>query len=148
MAGTKADRRGWGRTISAVVLVFVLTGVLAGLVWAWLAPSAAELADRPDIALRVDATYGLVAFGGGVLASLAASLRHRREGMALVVGVVVGSVLGAVAQLALGVLLGTPMVRAVPMLLAWPIGALIVVVSAGVTYGLGEDLPQPWDRSG
>jgi hypothetical protein len=33
------------------------------------------------------------------------------------------------------------MVRALPVLLLWPIAALLIVVSVGLTVGLGTDSP-------
>jgi hypothetical protein len=44
-------------------------------------------------------------------------------------------------MLAIGQLLGAPMVRALPVLLLWPIAALLIVVSVGLTVGLGTDSP-------
>lgn len=125
------------RAGALVVRAMTLAGIPAGLVWAWQAPSAAEVAAEPSLAVSADALFGVVAAVAGVALTLITAEGYRERGMAYVVGVAVGGLCGSAVMLAIGVALGRPVVAALPMLLLWSVSGLVVVVAVGVTYGLG-----------
>jgi hypothetical protein len=114
--------RGWPevradlRSSVRLVLVLALAGVLAGLLWWWLAPRAdfritesgpVVLGNPPDeLLVADDAIFALILAGFGLVAGASAWFLRRRRGVASVFALAVGgSAMGAVAW-QLGELLG------------------------------------------
>ena len=126
-----------------IVLVSLGVGVLVGIVWVLLAPSANDVHVDPGLAASVDAAFGVVAAIAGAIIGFVSALLLRRHGIALSVGVVLGGIAGSGVALGVGLLLGEPLVRALPMLLLWPIAGMVGVVAVGVAVGLGPDPQHP-----
>jgi len=137
-----SDSRAPQRSASLVVLGSVLVGVVAGLLWAWWAPSGEQVAAHGELAVTSDAWFGAIALGCGGVLGLVASWRVRRHPFALIGGVLVGALLGVAMAVSVGLLLGQPEVRALPVLLAWPIAAMIALVAVGFSYGLDDEPDQ------
>jgi hypothetical protein len=115
--------RGWSeiradlRSSARLVLVLALAGLLAGLLWWWLAPRAdfrvtdagPVVIGNPAEELRVadDAVFALIVGAFGLIAGAAAWFLRRRRGVATVLALAVGGSLLAVVAWQLGELLGT-----------------------------------------
>jgi hypothetical protein len=114
--GPSADAywRGWPeiradlRSSARLVLVLAVTGVLAGLLWWWLAPRADfRITDTGPVAIgdpsgelliADDAVLALILAGMGLVAGAAAWFLRRRRGVATVLALAVGaSAMAAVA---------------------------------------------------
>ncbi|MFF4184116.1 ABC transporter permease [Streptomyces sp. NPDC001691] len=153
-----------------VALVVTLAGVALGLLWLWLAPRVPLVADDKAVFLKDtegeeaiggDGTFILIALGLGVLSAAAVFLFRKQGGIALVVGLAVGALLGSVLAWRLGVWLGpnqdvvaaakaagkgvtfdAPLkLDAKGALLAWPIAAM--AVHLGLTALFGPRDPDP-----
>ncbi|MEV7829448.1 hypothetical protein AB0P12_02355 [Streptomyces subrutilus] len=140
---------------AAVALAVGVAGVLLGLLWAWLAPRVQYVSNGQAVFLRdsesearigSDGTFFLLAAGFGVLSAVAVFLWRRAGGVALVIGLAVGSVFASLVGWRLGLWLGpssdlrAAALRAgkgVPfdaplqllahgVLLAWPMAAVLV----------------------
>lgn len=114
--------RGWPevradlRSSVRLVLVLALAGVVAGLVWWWLAPradfritsSGPVAIGNPSEELRVadDSVFTLIVIGFGLVAGAAAWFLRRRRGVATVVALAVGGSAMAAVAWQLGELLG------------------------------------------
>lgn len=114
--------RGWSEiradlhVAARVVLVLVLAGVLAGLVWWWLAPRAdfrvtaggAVVIGNPSEELFVadDGVFVLVLAGFGLAAGIATWFLRRRRGVAMLLALSIGCAAMAVVAWQLGALLG------------------------------------------
>ncbi|MGP4002837.1 DUF2567 domain-containing protein [Streptomyces sp. 8N706] len=156
----------------AVLLALALTsaGVLLGLLWLWLAPRVPLISDGKAVyfknsegeeAVGADGTFVLLALGFGALAALVVFCLFRRGGIALVVALAVGGLLGSVVAWRLGVWLGPPQdvaaharslgkgavfdaplqLRAKGALLAWPIAA--AALHLALTGFFGPRDPEP-----
>ncbi|WP_330295947.1 hypothetical protein [Streptomyces sp. NBC_00503] len=157
---------------AAIALAVGVTGVLLGLLWAWLAPRVQYVSNGEAVFLRdtesearigADATFFLLALGFGVLSAVAVFLWRRRGGVPQVVGLVLGSAFAAVAGWRLGLWLGpsTDLVgvarkagKGVPFdaplelmahgaLLAWPMAAVIVHLALMALWGPREVVAGP-----
>jgi hypothetical protein len=158
------------RQAAVITVVMVVSGVLLGLLWLWLAPHVPLVADGQAVYLKdsegeqaagVDGTFTLLAVGFGVLSALIVFLLRRQGGIALVVGLALGALLGAVVAWRLGVWLGpeqdvaahakqvgkgvtfdAPLeLKAKGALLAWPLAAMLVHL--GLTALFGPRDPEP-----
>ena len=138
-----SDTRAAMRSASLVVLGSALVGVLAGVLWAWWAPSAEQVAADGQLAVISDAWLGAIGLGCGAVVGLVASSRVRRHPFALIGGLLAGAVVGVALAVSVGLLLGQPQVRALPVLLAWPIAGMIAVVAVGFSYGLDDEPDEP-----
>jgi LPXTG-motif cell wall-anchored protein len=108
----RADLRGSAR----LVLVLALAGLVAGLLWWWLAPRADfRITDAGPVAIgnppeellvADDAVLALILLGLGLLAGAAAWFLRRRRGVATVLALAVGASAMAVVAWQLGELLG------------------------------------------
>ena len=114
--------RGWPeiradlRSSARIVLVLALAGLLAGLLWWWLAPRAdfrvtdagPVVIGKPAEELLVadDAVFALIVGAFGLVAGAAAWFLRRRRGVATVIALAVGASLMAVVAWQLGELLG------------------------------------------
>ncbi|MFE7122033.1 ABC transporter permease, partial [Streptomyces sp. NPDC057654] len=143
------------RQAAIVTVAVAVSGVLLGLLWLWLAPRLPLISDDRAVYLKnpegeeaigMDGTFVLLALGFGVLTSAVVFWLRRRGGIALVVGLVVGGLLGSLLAWRVGVWLGpeTDIVAAArsagkgvvfdaPLkisakgaLLAWPFAAMVV----------------------
>lgn len=106
------------RQFILVVLVLVLTGVVAGVVWEWLwsAPVGSVVdgtwvaQDEQNLRESFSGTgwYVVIAGVAGIAGGAIAALVLDRSPLATLAGVAVGSVLGGLAMYAVGVWLGPP----------------------------------------
>jgi hypothetical protein len=162
---------------SAVVLVAVaVAGVALGLLWLWLAPRVPLISDGKAVFLKdtegeeavgADGTFVLLALALGAVSAAAVFLFRRRGGVALVVALAVGGLLGSLLGWGVGVWFGptedvvaqaksvgagvtfdAPLkLKAYGSLLAWPVAAL--VVHLGLTALFGPRDPEPeWPPTG
>jgi LPXTG-motif cell wall-anchored protein len=154
------------RSAAGIVLALALAGVLAGLLWWWLAPRAdfritatgpVPIGSPPEELLIADDTvFALVVAGVGLLAGAAAWFLRRRRGVATVLALAVGASATAVVAWQLGELLGAGPTEAeladvgarvttsltlgsLPAMALAPFTALLVYVVA-VLYARGDDL--------
>ncbi|MFD4945110.1 ABC transporter permease [Streptomyces sp. NPDC058239] len=156
---------------AAVVTVLVTAaGIGLGLLWLWLAPRVPLISDGTAVylsdsegeeAIGADGTFVLLALAFGALSAALVFLFQRRGGIALVVGLALGGLLGSLLAWWLGVSLGpnqdvvaharavgkgvifdAPLkLRAKGALLAWPLGAM--AVHLGLTALFGPRDPEP-----
>ncbi|WP_329465669.1 ABC transporter permease [Streptomyces sp. NBC_01431] len=153
-----------------IALVVTLTGVVLGLLWLWLAPRVPLIADDKAVFLKDtegeeaiggDGTFILLALGLGALTAGAVFLFRRRGGIAVVLGLAVGALLGSVLAWRLGIWLGpnqdvvaaakaagkgvtfdAPLkLNAKGALLTWPFAAM--AVHLGLTALFGPRDPEP-----
>ncbi len=138
--------RGWSeiradlRSSVRIVLVLALAGLLAGLLWWWLAPRADfRITDTGPVAIgdpseelfvADDSVLALILTALGLLAGGAAWFLRRRRGVATVLALAVGASLMAVVAWQLGELLG-----------AGPTEAQLTDVGAVVTTRLALGSP-------
>lgn len=152
---------------AAIALVVGVTGVLLGLLWAWLAPRVQYVSNGEAVFLRdtesearigSDSVFFLLSLGFGVLSASAVFLWRRRGGVPQVVGLVLGSAFAAVVGWRVGLWLGpsSDLVgvarragKGVPFdaplelmahgaLLAWPMAAVIVHLALMALWGPRE----------
>jgi hypothetical protein len=163
------------RSAVRLMLVLALAGVVAGLLWWWLAPRAdfritgagpVAIGDPPgELLIADDSVLALILTGCGVLAGTAAWFLRRRRGVATVLALAVGGSLMAVVAWQLGELLGAGPTRtelsdvgrvvttsltlgSIPALALGPFGALLAYLVPVITAHR-DDLdrtPQP-DRT-
>jgi hypothetical protein len=156
---------------SALILVAVtLLGIALGFLWLWLAPRVPLVSNDEAVFLKdtegeeaigADGTFLLLGVALGVLTAVAVFLFRRRGGIALVVALAVGAVLGSLLGWGIGVWFGPPRdvveqarqvgegvtfdayldLRAKGALLAWPVAAM--VVHLGLTALFGPRDPEP-----
>jgi hypothetical protein len=133
--------RGWPeiradlRASAGLVLLLATAGLLAGLVWWWLAPRADfRITDAGPVAIgnpseelfaADDAVFALVLAAFGLVAGVAAWFLRRRRGVAIVLALAIGCSAMAAIAWQLGELLG-----------AGPTKAQLAVVGTVVTTSL------------
>ncbi|MFC6699197.1 DUF2567 domain-containing protein [Streptomyces thermocoprophilus] len=156
----------------AVVAVAVaVLGVLLGVLWWWLAPHVPRVGDEVDgtwyvyakdpegeQVVAVDGTFTLLALAFGLVSAVAVFAWRRRGGVPLVVGLGLGSLLGAVLAWRVGMWLGPtsdlvahakevgkgvtfsgPLeLNAKAALLAWPLGALLAHLGLTALFGVRD----------
>jgi LPXTG-motif cell wall-anchored protein len=121
-AAAHAYWRGWPevradlRSSARLVLVLALVGLVAGLLWWWLAPRAdfrithagpVAIGNPPEeLLVADDAVLALILLGLGLLAGAAAWFLRRRRGVATLLALTVGASAMAVVAWQLGELLG------------------------------------------
>jgi hypothetical protein len=114
--------RGWSevradlRSSAWIVLVLAAAGLIAGLLWWWLAPRADfRITDAGPVAIgdpsgelfvADDSVFALILFAMGLIAGGAAWFLRRRRGVATVLALAVGASLLAVVAWQLGEALG------------------------------------------
>lgn len=98
-----------------VLLVVAVFGVVVGLLWWWLAPRVPLISDGRNVYIKdsegeqqigQDGTFALLAAAAGLLCGIAVFCYRRRGGVAVVLGLAVGGLLGSLLAWQLGVLLG------------------------------------------
>lgn len=153
-----------------VTVLVTLSGIVLGLLWLWLAPKVPLISDSTAVflsdsegeeAIGADGTFVLLALAFGALSAALLFWFQRRGGIALVVGLALGGLLGSLLAWRLGVWLGptqdvvaharavgkgvvfdAPLqLRAKGALLAWPLGAM--AVHLGLTALFGPRDPEP-----
>ncbi|MET7361460.1 DUF2567 domain-containing protein [Streptomyces sp. NPDC005562] len=157
---------------AAVIMVVVaVSGLLLASLWVWLAPRVPLISDGKAVYLKdtegeqamgVDGTFTLLALGFGLVCGIVVFLLSRRGGIPLVVGLGVGSLLGALLGWKAGIWLGpetdvvahakavgkgvvfdAPLeLKAKGTVLAWPLAAL--AVHLGLTALFGPRDPEPY----
>jgi LPXTG-motif cell wall-anchored protein len=105
------------RSSARLVLVLALTGVVAGLLWWWLAPRAdfritdagpVLIGQAPEeLLIADDGVLVLLLVGLGLVAGAAAWFLRRRRGVATLLALAIGASLMAVVAWQLGEALGT-----------------------------------------
>ncbi|MFG2866414.1 DUF2567 domain-containing protein [Streptomyces sp. NPDC048338] len=159
------------RQAAVVAAVSTVAGVALGLLWLWLAPRVSLISDGKAVFLRhsegesaigADGTFVLLALGFGAVAAGLVFLFHRYGGVALVLALAVGGVLGSLLGWGVGTFLGPThdvvahaksvgpnVVFDAPLklkmwgaaMLAWPLAAMIVHLA--LTAVLGPRDPEP-----
>ncbi|MEU3503626.1 hypothetical protein ABZ726_23700 [Streptomyces hundungensis] len=153
-----------------IALAVTVAGVALGLLWLWLAPRVPLIADDKAVFLKDtegeeaiggDGTFILLALGLGVLSAAAVFLFRRNGGIAPVVALALGGLLGSMLAWRLGIWLGpeqdvvaaakaagqgvtfdAPLkLDAKGALLAWPVAAM--AVHLGLTALFGPRDPDP-----
>ncbi|MFD4632220.1 DUF2567 domain-containing protein [Streptomyces sp. NPDC058284] len=159
------------RQAAVILVVVAVSGLLLGALWTWLAPRVPLISDGRAVYLRdtegeqaigVDGTFTLLALGFGVVCGVVVFLLRKRGGIPLVVGLGLGSLLGALLAWRVGIWLGpetdvvahakslgkgvvfdAPLeLKAKGTLLAWPVAAL--AVHLGLTALFGPRDPEPY----
>lgn len=153
------------RQAAVVAAVSTVVGVALGLLWLWLAPKVPLISDGKAVFLRdsegesavgADGTFVLLALGFGVVAATLVFLIHRHGGVALVLALAAGGVLGSALGWGVGTFLGPThdvvaharevgpnVVFDAPLklemwagaLLAWPLAAMIVHLALTALFG-------------
>ncbi|MEU9863143.1 DUF2567 domain-containing protein [Streptomyces sp. NPDC047971] len=153
------------RQAAVVAAVSAVAGAALGLLWLWLAPRVSLISDGKAVFLRhsegesaigADGTFVLLALAFGAVAAGLVFLIHRHGGVALVMGLAVGGVLGSLLGWGVGTLLGPThdvvahakevgpnVVFDAPLklemwagaMLAWPIAAMIVHLALTALFG-------------
>lgn len=153
------------RQAAVVTAVSTVAGAVLGLLWLWLAPRVTLISDGKAVFLRhsegesaigADGTFVLLALGFGAVAAALVFLFHRHGGVALVVSLAVGGVLGSLLGWGVGTLLGPThdvvahakevganVVFDAPLklemwaggMLAWPIAAMVVHLALTALFG-------------
>jgi hypothetical protein len=164
--------RGWPevradlRSSAGIVLALVLAGVLAGLLWWWLAPRAdfrvTDAGAVPvgglseELLIADDVVFAMILAGVGLLAGVSAWFLRRRRGVATVLALALGASLASVVAWQVGELLGAGptdteladvgarvttslALGSFPALALAPFTALLAYVLA-VLYAPGDDL--------
>ncbi|WP_079036673.1 DUF2567 domain-containing protein [Streptomyces silaceus] len=159
------------RQAAVIAVAVAASGILLGLLWMWLAPRVPLISDGEAVYLKdtegeqaigVDGTFTMLALGFGAVSGAVVFLLRKRGGIPLVVGLALGSLLGALLAWWAGILLGpetdvvahakaigkgvvfdAPLeLKAKGTLLAWPVAAL--AVHLGLTALFGPRDPDPY----
>ncbi|MCK7622093.1 ABC transporter permease [Streptomyces sp. RS10V-4] len=163
-AGPGPERSRELREAVLIALLVAVSGVLLGVLWAWLAPRVPLIADTRNVYLKntegeeaigADGTFVLLGLAFGVVSAAVVFLLRRRGGIPLVVGLAAGGLLAAVLGWLTGMWLGpTPDVvahakqvgpgvvfdgplrlQAKGALLAWPVAAMLTQIVLTGLFG-------------
>ncbi|MEE4491330.1 ABC transporter permease [Streptomyces sp. BE230] len=158
------------RRAAVVAVAVTVAGVALGLLWLWLAPRVPLVSDDTAVflsnsegeeAIGADGTFALLALAFGAVSAGLVFWFHRKGGIALVVGLAVGGLLGSLLAWRLGTWLGptddvvaharevgkgvifdAPLeLHAKGALLAWSLAAM--AVHLGLTALFGPRDPEP-----
>lgn len=158
---------------SVAAIAVAVAGVLLGLLWLWLAPRVSLISDGKAVYLKDsegenaiggDGVFVLAALAFGLVSALLTFLFCRRGGVALVVGLAIGGVLGSVIAWRLGVWLGpstdvvtharqvgkgvafdAPLkLNAKGALLAWSVAAMVVHLALTGLFGPRDEEPETY----
>ncbi|AVZ72488.1 ABC transporter permease [Streptomyces lunaelactis] len=157
---------------AAVVLVAVaIAGVALGLLWLWLAPRVPLISNDKAVFLKdtegeeavgADGTFALLALGFGAVSAAAVFWFRRRGGIALVVALALGGLLGSLLAWGIGTWFGptddvvaharavgegvtfdAPLeLKAYGTLLAWPVAAMVVHLAVTALFGPRDPEPE------
>lgn len=158
---------------AAVVLVAVtILGVALGLLWLWLAPRVPLVSNDKAVFLKdtegeeavgADGTFVLLALAFGAVSAAAVFWIRRRGGIALVVALALGGLLGSLLAWGIGVWFGPTHdvvaharevgqgvtfdayleLRAKGAVLAWPVAAMVVHLALTALFGPRDPEPEP-----
>lgn len=137
-AGTSGPRP--ARSEVWVAIACLAAGVALGALWVLVGDAVVRATDPQEQAVASDGTFTLLGMGFGVLSALLLAVLpgHRevlRAGVALL-----GSVLGGFIGLAVGLVLGAPLLRADGLVLAWPVTfAALTTLRLLVLHLLGRE---------
>ncbi len=156
----------------AVALLVTVAGAGLGLLWVWLAPRVPLISDGTAVflqdsegeeAIGADGTFVLLALGFGALTAALVFWFRRRGGVATVVALAVGGVLGSLLAWRLGEWLGPDqdvvaharavgkgvvfdaplqLRTAVAAWLAWPVAAMVVHLALTALFGPRDPEPE------
>ncbi|OKK08376.1 ABC transporter permease [Streptomyces sp. CB03234] len=172
-AGDAPDVATEVRQGAVVLLAVMLAGIALGLLWLWLAPRIPLVSDGRAVFLKqtegegavgADGTYTLLALGFGALSAAVVFWFHRHGGIAIVVGLALGGLLGSLLGWGVGTLLGpahdvaeharavgagvtfdAPLeLKAHGAVLAWPVAAMLVHLALTGLFGPRDPEPD-WD---
>ncbi|WP_308013923.1 DUF2567 domain-containing protein [Streptantibioticus parmotrematis] len=176
-AGPVRIRRELLRGVLTAVAVGVC-GVVLGLLWLWLAPRVPVFFDGSNVYLKdsegeqavgADGWFTLLGLGMGALTALGVFLWRRTGGVAVVIGLAVGGVLGSLLAWRMGVSFGPPKIslaharavgvnktfyaplelRAKGALLAWPAASMAVFLALTSAFAPNDPQPVPhWEEWG
>ncbi|MEU0277335.1 DUF2567 domain-containing protein [Streptomyces sp. NPDC006195] len=164
------------RQAVVVMVAVAVLGLALGLLWLWLAPRTPLISDETAVflkdtegeeAIAADGTFLLLALAFGAVSAVLVFLFRRRGGIALVAGLALGGLLGAVVAWRVGVwfgpeadvvaharAVGQGVTFAAPLqlnakgaLLAWPIAAMVVHLALTALFGPRDPEPR-WDDWG
>ncbi|MFE6662184.1 ABC transporter permease [Streptomyces sp. NPDC057697] len=159
------------RPAALVALLVTVSGVALGLLWLWLAPRVPLISDSTAVflndsegeeAIGADGTFVLLGLAFGAVSAALVFWFRRRGGIALVVALALGGLLGSLLAWRLGVWLGptqdvvaharavgkgvvfdAPLqLRAKGALLAWPLGAMAVHLALTALFGPRDPEPE------
>ncbi|WP_391858201.1 DUF2567 domain-containing protein [Streptomyces silvisoli] len=163
------------RDAAIAAVAVAVCGVVLGLLWEQLAPQVPLISDGSAVYLKnsegeqavgADGWFALMGLGFGVLTAAAVFWWRRAGGIAVVIGLAVGAVLGSLIAWRLGVALGptqnvvahakavgpnkvfyAPLeLRAKGALLAWPVAAMATLLALTSAFGPRDPQPpQHWD---
>ncbi len=160
------------RDAALIVVGLAVTGIVLGVLWAWLSPHVPLISDGKAVflddsegeqAIGSDGTFILLALACGAVTGALVFLVRRHGGIPLVVALAVGGVLASVVAWRLGLVLGpsddvvarakeagagvafdAPLkLDAKGALIAWPIAALAVHLALTALFGPRDPEPQP-----
>ncbi|MFF8611306.1 ABC transporter permease [Streptomyces sp. NPDC015350] len=163
------------RRAAVVAALVTVSGVVLGLLWLWLAPRVPLISDDTAVflsnsegeeAIGADGTFALLALACGAVSGALVFFFRRSGGIALVIGLALGGLLGSLLAWRLGVWLGpdqdvvaharavgkgvvfdAPLqLRAKGTLLAWPLAAMAVHLA--LTAAFAPRAPEPWGMYG
>lgn len=166
----EGDLRTELRRAALVAVAVTVAGLALGLLWLWLAPRIPLVSDDTAVflsdsegeeAIGGDGTFALLALAFGAVSAGLVFWFHRKGGIALVVALAVGGVLGSLVAWQLGTRLGptddvvaharevgkgvifdAPLeLHAKGALLAWSLAAM--AVHLGLTAAFGPRDPEP-----
>jgi hypothetical protein len=158
---------------AVVLLAVAVPGLLLGLLWLWLAPRIPLISDSTAVFLKdtegeesigADGTFVLLALAFGAVSAALVFLFRRSGGTAVVLGLALGGLLGAVVawrfgtwlgptsdvvaharQVGKGVTFDAPLeLNAKGALLAWPVAAMVVHLALTALFGQRDPEPE-WD---
>lgn len=135
-----SDRRPGFRGEVWVGLACLAGGVALGALWRLVGAVVVQGTDGQEQAAASDGVFCLLGLGFGVVAALLLAIlpgyhQVARAGVALA-----GSVLGGYLGLAVGLLLGTPPLRADGLVLAWPVAlGAVTTLRLLVVHLLGRE---------
>lgn len=172
----RAETRAALRQAAVVTVVLAVAGVALGLLWLWLAPRIPLISDDTAVYLKdsegeeaigADGTFVLLAAAFGVVSAAVAFLLRRTGGIAMVVALALGGLLGALLAWWLGTGLGptsdvvahakevgkgvtfdAPLeLNAKGALLAWPVAAMIVHLGLTAAFAPRDPFPDAqWEN--
>lgn len=169
--GGDADLKTDLRDAAVVLVAVAIAGVALGLLWLWLAPRVPLISNGKAVFLKdtegeeavgADGTFVLLALAFGAVSAAAVFWLRRRGGIALVVALALGGLLGSLLAWGIGEWFG-PMddvvaharavgegvtfdapleLKATGALLAWPVAAMVVHLALTALFGPRDPEPE------
>ncbi|MEU0832046.1 ABC transporter permease [Streptomyces sp. NPDC005969] len=165
------DPRADLRRAAVVAVLLTVAGLGLGLLWLWLSPRVPLISDSHAVFLKdsegeeaigSDGTFVLLALAFGAVSAVLAFWFHRRGGIALVVGIALGGLLGSLVAWGVGVWFGperdvvaharevgkgvvfdAPLdLHAKGALLAWSVAAMVVHLALTAAFGPRDPEPE------